>query len=160
MIRKADLSDVQDIHKIINRYATQALMLSRSLSELYENVRDFFVYEKKGNVHGCCALHICWEDLAEVKCLAVIEDYKGKGIGRELVSAALNEAAHLGVKKLFALTYIPEFFERFGFKKIDKKKLPHKIWNECIKCAKFPSCDETALMLDIKGDGSIFSRKK
>ncbi len=149
MIRKALLSDVPDIHNLINHYATQDLMLSRSLSELYENIRDIFVYEEKRRIRGCCALHICWEDLAEVKCLAVVESYKGKGIGKKLVDAALNEAVSLEVKRLFTLTYIPEFFKKFGFKKIDKKKLPHKIWNECIKCSKFPGCDETALMLEL-----------
>jgi len=148
-LRKADIKDAKCLQNIIGRYAKEDLMLSRSLIEVYENIRDFFVISQGKEILGCCALHICWEDLAEVKALAVEEKAKGKGIGRRLVRAALNEAKVLKVKKVFCLTYIPEFFKQFGFRKIDRAKLPHKIWTECLKCPKFPDCDEQAMMLKI-----------
>ncbi|NQT90452.1 MAG: N-acetyltransferase [Candidatus Omnitrophica bacterium] len=148
-LRKADIKDAKCLQNIIGRYAKEDLMLSRSLIEIYENIRDFFVISQGKEILGCCALHICWEDLAEVKALAVEEKAKGKGIGRRLVRAALNEAKVLKVKKVFCLTYIPEFFKQFGFRKIDRAKLPHKIWTECLKCPKFPDCDEQAMMLKI-----------
>lgn len=148
-LRKADIKDAKRIQDLIAEYAKQDLMLSRSLIEIYENIRDYFVVVKDGYIVGCCALHICWEDLAEVKALAVDEKQKEHGIGTRLVNAALQEARRLKVKKIFCLTYIPEFFRKFGFKKISRRKLPHKIWTECLQCAKFPNCDEQAMMLSI-----------
>ena len=149
MIRKASVSDIKHIQRLINFYAKKDLMLQRSLTELYENIRDFFVYEQKGKILGCGALHVCWEDLAEVKSLAVVQDYKDKGIGSRLVRECLKEAKRLKIKKVFCLTYCPKFFKKFGFRGISKKLLPHKIWSECIKCAKYPACDEAALMVRI-----------
>jgi len=149
MIRKATINDIKDIQELINFYAKQDRMLPRSLNELYENIRDFFVYEDKGKILGCCALHIAWENLAEVKSLAVDESVQKKGIGAVLVKQALEDAGKLGVKRVFALTYVPLFFEKLGFKRIEHSELPHKIWSECIKCVKFPDCDENALALDI-----------
>ena len=124
-------------------------MLPRSINELYENIRDFWVYVEDGKIFGCAALHVSWEDLAEVKSLAVEESKQSKGIGRRLLSTCLEEAKNLKIKKVFALTFKPEFFKKYGFKKIDKSKLPHKIWSECIKCSKFPDCDEVALMIKL-----------
>jgi len=149
MIRKATIDDIKEIQELINFYARQDRMLPRSLNELYENIRDFFVYEEAGKVSGCCALHIAWEDLAEVKSLAVDESRQKKGIGTMLVKQAIEDAKKLRVKRVFALTYVPSFFEKFGFKKIEHSELPHKIWSECIKCVKFPDCAETALVRDI-----------
>ena len=149
MIRKAAIDDIKEIQELINYYAKQDRMLPRSLNELYENIRDFFVYEVKGKISGCCALHPTWEDLAEVKSLAVKESAHKKGIGAKLVKAALADAKKLKVKKVFALTYVPEFFEKMGFKRIEHAKLPHKIWSECIKCVKFPDCAENALEIGI-----------
>lgn len=149
MIRKADTKDVKDIQKIINFYAKDDQMLPRSLNELYENIRDFFVYENNGKILGCCALHVAWEDLAEIKSLAVLKSEKKKKIGTLLVKAALEDAKKLKVKRIFALTYIASFFERFGFRKVEHSELPHKIWSECIKCVKFPDCEETALAIEI-----------
>jgi amino-acid N-acetyltransferase len=148
-IRKADIGDAKDIQELIAYYARQDMMLSRSLLEIYENIRDFFVATKENRIIGCCALHICWEDLAEIKALAVAEKQRAKGIGRRLVSACLKEAKELKIKKVFCLTYIPDFFRKFGFKKISRQKLPHKIWNECLRCAKFPNCDEQAMALAV-----------
>lgn len=149
MIRKARIADVKIIHKLLLNYAKDGLMLSRSLSELYEGIRDFYVYEDQGDVVGTVCLQICWEDLAEVRSLAVIEGRGLRGIGRQLVEACLDEARQLGLKRVFALTYKPGFFEKLGFHLIEKSELPHKIWTDCIKCPKFPECDELALSIDL-----------
>ncbi|MEW6356872.1 MAG: N-acetyltransferase [Planctomycetota bacterium] len=149
MIRKARIEDVKDIHALINHYAKKELMLARSLSELYENLRDFFVYEEGGEVIGCVALRILWEDLCEVKSLAVVEERWGRGLGSELVRVCLDEARALGVPRVFTLTFQPEFFEKLGFKRVGKETLPHKIWAECVRCPHFPDCDEIALDLNL-----------
>jgi len=152
IVRKALIPDVQNIHKILNYYGDKDLLLPRSLSELYDHLRDYFVLEdpEQGHViRGVCGLGVCWADLAEIKSLAVSEDVQGKGFGRQLVEACLKEADSLGLKKVFVLTYIPEFFEKIGFNIVDKSVLPHKIWSDCLKCPKFPNCDETALMIDL-----------
>jgi len=151
-IRKAIIKDIGAVHKILNHYADQDLLLPRSLSELYDHLRDYFVLvnsEQQDLVHGVCGLGICWEDLAEIKSLAVSEEQHGNGFGRRLVAACLEEAVFLGLKKIFTLTYIPEFFIKLGFKEVDKSILPHKIWADCLKCPKFPNCDEIALMLNL-----------
>ena len=148
-IRKANVSDVKKIQKLINYYAKRDLMLPRSLNEIYENIRDFFVYAEGAIVYGCSALHIDWEDLAEIKSLAVVKSKAGKGIGKKLLKECLDEAKELKVNKVFALTYVPNFFKKMGFKMIDRKKLPHKIWSECIKCVYFPGCKEVAMMREV-----------
>ncbi|MCM8783394.1 MAG: N-acetyltransferase [Candidatus Omnitrophica bacterium] len=149
MIRKAKIDEVKEIQKLINLYAERGLMLYRSLNELYDNIRDYFVYEEREKILGTCALHISWEDLAEIKSLAVEESVQHKGIGSSLVKEAIKEAKALGIRQLFVLTYIPEFFEKLDFRKIDKAQLPQKIWGECINCAKFPDCQEVALIKKI-----------
>jgi amino-acid N-acetyltransferase len=146
MIRKAKIADIKQIQNLINCFAKRDLMLPRSLNELYENIRDFWVIEDKNRIVGCCALHISWENLAEIKSLAVEKKLHGQGLGRELVSACLNEAKALGARKIFVLTFKPMFFKKFGFKKIKNSELPHKIWAECINCCKFPDCQEVALL--------------
>ena len=149
MIRKATVEDVKQIQKLINFYAKREKMLPRSLSELYESIRNFFVYAEGRKIYGCCALNIDWEDLAEIKSLAVAVSKAGRGIGAKLLQECIRDAKKLKVKKLFALTYVPGFFEKFGFEIVDKKELPHKIWSECIKCMYFPNCKEIALMREI-----------
>ena len=146
MIRKANIKDIKQIQGLINIFAKQDLMLPRPLNELYENLRDFWVVQEGNNIIGCCAFHISWEDLAEIKSLAVHKDRQGKGIGKKLVLACINEAKELGARKIFVLTYKPEFFRKFGFKRIKNAQLPHKIWAECINCCKFPNCKEVALL--------------
>ena len=146
MIRKAKISDIKEIQSLINSFARQDLMLSRSLNELYENIRDFWVAEENKKVIGCSALHISWDDLAEIKSIAVATRFQGRGMGKELVESCLNEARQLGAKKIFVLTYKPDYFKKFGFKRVKKNDLPHKIWAECINCCKFPDCQETALL--------------
>ncbi len=146
MIRKATVKDVKKIQKLIGFYAKRNRMLPRSLNELYENIRDFNVDAEGARVNGCCALHVDWDDLAEIKSLAVSKPKTGAGVGANLIMSCLREAKELKVKKVFALTYIPDFFKRFGFKVVNKDVLPHKIWSECIKCVYFPKCKEIAVM--------------
>jgi amino-acid N-acetyltransferase len=122
-------------------------MLPRALSGLYENLRDYFVIrDTGGNVIGCVALHISWEDVAEVRSLAVSMARQYKGIGSRLVKACLDEARVLGIPTVFCLTYKPEFFEKMEFKTVDKMELPRKVWSECFHCPKFPDCDEVAMI--------------
>ena len=151
LVRKAVIEDVEPIHEILNTFAAKGRLLPRSLSELYEHLRSYFVLETAAGerVQGVCGLGICWNDLAEIKSLAVVEALQGQRLGRKLVDACLKEAAALGIVKVFALTYVPEFFMKRGFCEVDKSCLPHKIWADCLKCPKFPDCDETALMLQL-----------
>jgi amino-acid N-acetyltransferase len=148
MLRKAQINDVKEIQKLLMHYANRGDMLSRSLSELYEALRDFYIVEEAGVIVGVSALHIVWEDLAEIRSVAVLEETGRKGIGTEVVNACIAEAKVLGLKRLFCLTYKPDFFSRFGFQIVDKSQLPHKVWGDCIKCAKFPDCDEIAMIMD------------
>jgi amino-acid N-acetyltransferase len=146
MIRKAKLADVKEIQRLVKQYSTQGEILPRSLVEIYDHLRDFFVFIQNRKIVGICALHISWEGLAEIRSLAVQEEVREKGIGGKLVRACLKESKALGVKRVFALTYRPDFFERLNFKKVDKNILPHKIWTDCLKCVKFPDCDEVAVL--------------
>ena len=148
-VEKAHISDVPQIHKLINSFAGQGVMLARPLSELYENIRDFFVVRKGKKIIGCSALHIIWSDLAEIKSVAVDEPLHKQGIGQELIKACLEEARAIGLKTVFCLTYQPEFFTKQGLKEIEKSELPHKIWTECYRCPKFPNCDETAMTVKL-----------
>ena len=148
MIRKAALADIKAIHRLIAEQAGGGHILARPLSELYGQVRDFLVFEDEatGEVVGCGALQVVWEDLAEIRSLAVRETSQEKGIGSRLAEALLAEACELGIKQVFVLTYRVSFFERLDFSQMDKGQLPHKIWADCIRCTKFPECDETALV--------------
>lgn len=146
------MPDVPELHKLINSFAEKNAMLPRALNAIYENIRDFVVLDIDGRVAGCCALHVTWGDLAEVKSLAVDESAQGGGYGRTLVEACLAEAREMGVPKVFALTYVPGFFEKLGFSRVDKGTLPHKIWSECINCPKFPDCGEEAVVIELKTD--------
>ena len=149
-IRKARAEDVSIAQKLINAHAKRHEMIPRSLNDLYENLRDLIICEQDGKIVGVCALHVLWADLAEIRSFAVIKQAAGQGAGSKLVRRALKEARELGIKKVFALTYIPDYFtSKFGFAEIDKAKLPHKIWGECVRCHKFPDCDETAVIKTI-----------
>ena len=151
LVRKAVIEDVEPIHEILNIFAAEGRLLPRPLSELYENLRAYFVLETTPGEHiqGVCGLGICWKDLAEIESLAVAKTFQGQGLGRKLVDACLHEAVTLGINKVFTLTYVPGFFVKRGFHEVDKSCLPHKIWADCLKCPKFPDCDETALMLQL-----------
>ena len=146
------MEDARAIHRILNYYGGRNFLLPRSLSEIYDHLRDYFVLEKddqRGSVGGVCGLGICWEDLAEIRSLAIDDNLQGKGYGSRLVEACLHEARLYRLKRVFVLTYIPDFFARFGFREVEKALLPHKIWADCVKCPKFPDCDETALMFEV-----------
>lgn len=152
MIRKATIKDIRKIHRILQYYGNKGKLLSRPLSNLYDHVRDFKVYvdDQDGSmITGCCALQFCWEDLAEIRSLAVHPDHFKKKIGSKLLQSCLVEAKKFYIKRVFTLTYEPGFFEKFGFVKTERSKLPLKIWADCITCVKFPDCDETALIKKI-----------
>ena len=153
MIRNARMGDIKKIYSLLKYFADKDLLLGRSLSSLYDQLRDFSVYVEKAEddpdqekLLGVCALHICWDNLAEIRSLAVTDGYQGKGVGRQLINKALSAADSYGITRVFTLTYQPEFFRKFGFEDIDKSELPHKVWSDCIQCSKFPDCNEEALM--------------
>jgi amino-acid N-acetyltransferase len=146
-VEKAKITDAAQMHKLINKFASQGEMLPRALSEIYENIRDYFVVREGNKVVACVALHVSWADLAEIKSLAVSKGSQKQGIGAALVRKCIEEARELGIPTIFCLTYKPEFFQKHGFVSVDKSKLPRKIWGECYRCPKFPDCDETPLIL-------------
>ncbi len=147
MIRKTTIEDVKTIYKLLQIYSQRGELIGRPLSELYDHIRDFAVFEDNtGKVIGCCALQFCWEALAEIRSLAVHPDHTGNGIGSRLAQHALKEAATYNIKQIFTLTYRPGFFDKLGFTKINRADLPIKIWKDCLHCVKYPDCDETAMM--------------
>jgi amino-acid N-acetyltransferase len=149
IVEKARIDDPPRIVALVNHYADRQLMLPRSLNDTYECLRDFFIWREGGELLGCAALHVSWQGLGEVRSLAVREEAAGRGIGRRLVQSCLEEARELGMHRVFALTYVPEFFKKFGFELLAKESLPHKVWADCLNCPKFPDCDEVALALDL-----------
>ncbi len=150
MIRRAKVDDIPALKKLIDTYAAKNILLDRPLSDLYENLRSFFVYtDPDGGVAGCCALHIIWKDLGEIRSLAVEEKLTGEGVGQKLLEAAITEAKDLGLERVFTLTLSVDFFKRCGFRVVAKDTLPHKVWGWCLKCPKFPDCDEIALVKDV-----------
>ncbi len=148
VIRGATIKDVPRMAPIINGYAKDGLMLPKSLSRLYEQLRDFVVAEVDGKVVGCGALQVTWEELGEIRSLAIAEEHKRQGIGSEIVSCLLKEARKIGLTRVFVLTYRMDFFGQFGFQEIPKERLPHKVWRDCFDCIKFPECDEHAMILE------------
>ena len=147
---KARISDVPQMQELVNSFASKGQMLPRALSEMYENLRDYFVIRDGEKVIACAALHINWSDLAEIRSVAVSEDKQKQGVGALLLEACLDEARSLGIMRLFCLTYKPDFFQKLGFRLVDKMELPRKVWSECYSCPHFPDCDEVALVLDLK----------
>jgi len=133
MVDRARVGDANSMHRLISHFADKGEMLPRALSEIYDGIRDYFVVRKGGRVIACAALQVTWADLAEIRSLA-------------LVQACLNDAKELGIPKVFCLVRKPAFFEKHGFRLIDKKELPQKVWAECYRCPKFPDCDEVALV--------------
>jgi len=150
-VEKARVRDAPQMHQLINYFADKGEMLARSLSEIYENIRDYFVVRQGERVIACAALHVSWSDLAEIKSLAVAEDSQEQGIGAQLVEACLKEAGELGIPTVFCFTYQPAFFKRHRFVDIDKMELPRKVWTDCLRCPKFPNCDEVALICHLEG---------
>ncbi len=145
-VEKAKISDVPQIQQLVNSFADKGEMLPRPLSEIYENIRDYFVVREGERVIACAALHINWSDLAEIRSVAVAEDQQKQGVGAEIIEACLAEARKLGIPTVFCFTYKPAFFEKSGFSQVDKMELPRKVWVDCIRCPKFPNCDEIALV--------------
>jgi len=150
-IRKARVQDVKRIHGMLMAYSKQGLLLPRSYNELYSHLRDFFVISPVGggDIQGCCALTITWEDLGEIRSLAVEEALQGQGWGRRLADACLSEAVTLGIFRIFTLTYQKQFFDKLDFCEVNKDVLPQKVWSDCIKCPKFPDCDEICMLLEL-----------
>ncbi len=148
-LRPAYISDAEGIREMVNRYAAQGLMLPRSLSSIYERIRDFRVIVEQGKVLGCAALQVCWEDLAEIRTLAVARDLRGKGWGRKLVENCLEEAARLRIPRVFTLSFTPDFFLKLGFARVEKDSLPQKVWKDCIHCPHFPDCKEVSLVREV-----------
>jgi len=148
MIRKAVLDDVKSIHALLQFYNIKGELLARPLSKLYDHLRDFWVFEdpQTHKVVGCCALQFCWENLAEIRSLAVDPEFTGRGIGKTLTERTIQEAFYFKITDLFTLTYRPTFFEPFGFSVIDKNLLPIKVWSDCIGCVSFPNCNEIAML--------------
>jgi len=148
-IRNARVEDAPIIYTLIGSYAELDKMLFRSMADIYENLQIFKVVEDASKVVGCCALKVVWADLAEIKSLAIEESWFGKGIGKALVLACLEEARGLGLKKVFTLTLVPEFFEKAGFIRADKKTFPMKVWSDCAQCPKQDQCDEMAMVIEL-----------
>ena len=152
MLRKARIGDVKTIHRMINISSGKGEMLPRSLMDIYGSLRDFFICidEEKDVIIGICAMSIIWENLAEIRSLYVEDEYRKRGIGRKLVEACISEAIILELFRIFTLTYRMEFFERLGFREVDRSTLSEKIWSDCFRCSKYPDfCDEVAMVVDL-----------
>ena len=147
---KAKITDVEPIHALITYYAEKGLMLARPRAMLYEHLREFTVAKEQGKVIAAGSLHIIWEDLAEIRALAVAPEYANQGLGRRLVEMFIEEARELGIPRIFALTYQQLFFEKCGFHVVEKESLPQKVWKECVNCPKFPNCEEIAMIYDLQ----------
>jgi amino-acid N-acetyltransferase len=146
-VKKAELRDVFQMKNLINANAEKGLMLPVSINQLYERIRDFWVIvDNKNKIVGCGALKIIWKDLGEIRSLTIKSSMQKKGYGAGIVKKLLEEAKSIGLKRVFVLTYTPGFFEKFSFQRMEKSKLPHKIWMDCINCPKFPRCDEISLL--------------
>jgi len=145
-IRKAVMPDIHDLLDLINGYAASGIMLPRTEFEMSENIRDFTVAFDEGRLVGCGALHFYTPTSAEVRSLAVIEDYKHTGAGRAIVKALEQEALDAGLESIFAFTYVQEFFRKLGFVEVERGELPLKAWRDCLRCPKFHCCDEIAML--------------
>jgi amino-acid N-acetyltransferase len=151
MIRKAKIHEVPEIWRMLHEFATQDV-LPRTMADLYSQVREYFVYRPdQGPIIGLAALHIFWEDLGEIRSVAVLPNFQKTGIGSGLVKKCIEEAGAIGLKKVFALTTRPNFFERLGFRLVPNDDLPKIIWSECKDCVKYPDkCDEVPMLLDLE----------
>jgi len=148
-IRKANLTDVPDIHRLVNHYAGERIMLPRTLTDLYENVWEFSVAEDAGRLLGCGALKLYNQDVAEIRSLCVDEALKSKGIGRMIMDELLDEAEAFGLKTVFALTVAPVFFEKIGFHQVPRERFPTKVWRDCLRCERYTCCDEKAVTMEL-----------
>lgn len=152
MVRKPKLTEVISMKVLLDEAADEGQVLPRQLPELYENVRDFYVYVDDRGLGGIVALHIDLVDLAEVRSLVVRNDLRGRGVGRRLVEAVVAEAELLCIARVYALTRLPGFFERIGFRVVDRSELPYKVFKDCMRCRLYPGCDEIAVVRDLAVD--------
>ncbi len=153
-LRKARVFDVGECITLINSHASSNLILPRGPKYFYENIRDFVVVEVVGEkaepkIVACGSLHVLWEDIAEIRALAVHQRFWRRGLGSKIVRHLIEEAQQMGIEKVFAFTLEEEFFEKLGFKPKAKEELPLKVWGECTQCPKYFQCDETGLIFDI-----------
>ena len=146
MLRRAKTKDVPQIVQLINHYAGKGEMLSRSQSQVFNVLRDYVVVEEDGRLVGCGALHVIWNDIAEIRSLAIAPERVGQGLGKSIVEYLVEDARGLELPRIFILTYKPDFFAKLKFEPVDKKDLPHKVWKDCLNCPKFPDCDEVAMI--------------
>ena len=146
MLRRAKTKDVPQIVQLINHYAGKGEMLSRSQSQVFNVLRDYVVAEEDGRLVGCGALHVIWNDIAEIRSLAIAPERVGQGLGKSIVEYLVEDARGLELPRIFILTYKPDFFAKLKFEPVDKKDLPHKVWKDCLNCPKFPDCDEVAMI--------------
>jgi amino-acid N-acetyltransferase len=152
VLRKARISDVKNIHRMINASSGKGEILPRSLMDIYGSLRDFFVFfdESRYAVVGICAMNIIWENLAEIRSLCVEEEYRKRGIGKKLVEACISEAITLQLFRIFTLTSRPDFFAQLGFQEVAMSTLSEKIWSDCFRCSKYPDyCDEVAMIIEL-----------
>jgi len=149
-LERATMADAPAIQDLVGSFASLGEMLPRPLAEIYEQLRDFRVVRDNKRLVACAALHIVWEDLAEIRSVAVLDEWQDRGVGAQLVEACLDEARALGIATVFALTRQPSFFERLGFHQAEVMALPRKVWGECFRCPKFPNCDEVAVIIELK----------
>jgi amino-acid N-acetyltransferase len=155
-VRKASMRDIPHILDLINAYAAEGIMLPRTEFELSENIRDFTCAWDGAQLLGCAALHFYGPHSAEVRSLAVRPQVKKLGVGRKLVEALEAEAHEQDLACIFAFTYVPGFFERLGFREVERGELPLKVWKDCLRCRKFQSCDEIAVLKRLR-PGAILS---
>ncbi len=149
-IRRARLPDVAAIVAVTKEFGAEGIMIPLSLGDVLERLRSFLVAcDPEGNIVGCVAVDATWDLLVEIRSLAVRRGLHGSGVGRALLEAALADAREFGAKEVFTLTYIPEFFAKFGFGIINRDTLPHKVWLVCVKCPKFPDCGEVAMKVQL-----------
>lgn len=153
-VRKATIRDIKPILAIINAYAAQGLLLSRTEFDMSENIRDFSVLYEDENLLGCGALHFYTPTAAEIRSLAVVPEGKGRGIGRAIVEALEQEARENDLEAVFAFTYVTKFFGRLGFREVERGELPLKAWKDCLRCPKFQNCDEIAVLKRLKAASS------
>jgi amino-acid N-acetyltransferase len=159
LVRKARVSDVTGIYDLLRKFAEEELLLPRSFSNLYEMLQTFYVaeaYPESGKLLGIGALQVAWEDLAEVRSLAVTSDARGMGLGKAITLEVEKDAYLLGIKKMFALTYVPEFFTKLGYKIVSLDTLPQKVWAVCFNCVHYPNCKEIAVVKELNGEDYKF----
>ena len=150
-IRKAYIKDAYNIQALLKKYTSEGELLVRPMADIFAQIRDFFILDNKKRLTGLIALHVYWEDLGEIRSFIIEKKFRGRGFGEKLLESAIKEAKSIGIKKVFALTKIPGFFIKQGFKRISRSKLPHKVWKDCFNCPKYPKyCDEIALIYSIK----------